>query len=840
MFRSRKILLFLPTCFFFHFFSILASTFTYTVPDQYFVNCGSGSSPEVYGKTFVGDGNHGGVSLSSGNNSPVQDASLSSTVELYQSARVFRKLSWYEFNVQQDGTFVVRFHFLPFSSLGNVSDARFSVVASGFSLLSRFTVEKSNSSPHIEEFLITITAGKFKVYFVPDGDNSFAFVNAIEVFIAPPGFIPGSAPLVTREGNRGDFYSNLLSFPSRLIHRINVGGKNIMPNNDTLLRSWIPDAPYLFNRESAKDSVYGFRPKYQNSGAGATVFDAPEFVYGTAKQMNIDNSSGYYLFNITWSFRVKGGAKHLVRVHFCDIVSDTSNEGLKFNLYIYNQFSEMIWPYDVIPQLAAPFYRDYQVDSDDSGFINVSVGPSSDSNVKNAFLNGVEIMQLIEDTGSVSEGGGGAHLFMIIGSVVGGVILLVVILIVVLVCLRRRKSKAVEAFDRPVVPFYGGSSYSRTTDNKTVVGSPLADLNLGLKLHLSEILYATKNFDTKLMIGEGGFGKVYKGMLRNGTKVAVKRSDPRSSDQGLPEFHTEIMVLSKIRHNHLVSLIGYCDEREEMILVYEFMEKGTFREHLYKIESSEVSTPRSTLSWDQRVRICVGAAKGIHYLHTGSSGVIIHRDIKSTNILLDEHFVAKVADFGLSRSGPLDQTHVSTEVKGSFGYLDPEYFKYLQLTQKSDVYSFGVVLLEALCARPVVDQFLPRDKVSLVDWGMSQIKKGQLEQIVDPLLEGKINPDSLRKFGETVEKCLQEYGADRPNMVDVLWDLEYCLQLHHTVAPRMPYEDSMTDVGLPMPVIQRLPSHTLASDEDESNSYIDSSQVDAGEVFSLLKTGEAR
>ncbi|XP_073142176.1 probable receptor-like protein kinase At5g24010 [Henckelia pumila] len=837
-FRSRNIFPLLPLCFFFlHFSSIFVPTFTYTLPDQYFINCGSSSSVDVYGKTFVGDENRGRFSLSSGNNGPVQDPRFSG-VGLYRSARVFRKRSWYEFDAEQDGTFVVRFHFLPFPSLGNVSDARFSVVASGFSLLSQFTVEKSNSSPYVEEFFIKMAAGKFKVYFVPEGYNSFAFVNAIEFFIAPPGFLPDSATRVTREGSRGDDYKNLLSLPSRVIHRINVGGKNIMPNNDTLLRSWIPDDPYLFNNETAKDSVpYGFRPQYQSPGS--TEFDAPEFVYRTAKQMNIDNSRSN-LFNMTWRFPVKGGAKHLLRVHFCDIVSVTSNEGLKFYLYVYSQFSVRIWPFDVIPQLASPFYRDYLVDSDDSGFINVSVGPDDTSRVANAFLNGVEIMQLIEDTSSVSDegGGGGTHLFIIIGSVVGSAIFVViVILLIVFLCFKRRKLKAVETFDRPLVPLYGGSSYSRTTD-KTVLGSPFADLNLGLKLHLSEIQSATKNFDPKLIIGEGGFGKVYKGMLRNGTRVAVKRSEPESG-QGVPEFETEIMVLSSIRHNHLVSLVGYCDERDEMILVYEFMEKGTLREHLYSEESREKSTPRSTLSWEQRVRICVGAAKGIHYLHTGSSGVIIHRDIKSTNILLDEYYVAKVADFGLSRSGPPDQTHVSTEVKGSFGYLDPEYFKFLQLTQKSDVYSFGVVLLEVLCARPVVSA---RDPVSLVEWGMSWIRKEQLEQIVDPLLEGKINPGSLRKFGETVEKCLQEYGADRPNMVDVLWDLEYCLQLHQTVTPQVPYDDSMTDVGVPMPVIQRLPSHSLPSDDDDEShmSFTNTSQVNAGEVFSLLKIDEAR
>lgn len=254
--------------------------------------------------------------------------------------------------------------------------------------------------------------------------------------------------------------------------------------------------------------------------------------------------------------------------------------------------------------------------------------------------------------------------------------------------------------------------------------------------------------------------------------------------------------------------------------------------------------PTSRFSWEQRLQICIGAGEGLYYLHTGSTGTIIHRDIKSTNILLDENFVAKVADFGLSRSGPLDQTHVITEVKGSFGYLDPEYFRCLQLTQKSDVYSFGVVLLEVLCARPVIDQSRAKEHINLADWGMTALRKGELERIIDPVLEGKINPNSFRKFGETVEKCLQEYGADRPNMVDVLWDLKYCLKLQSSAVQTQMYDDSSTEVSwaVPMGVVQRLPSNSSVVIEDEEgiHGFSDASQVDGSQVFSLLNGNEAR
>ncbi|KAG8384326.1 hypothetical protein BUALT_Bualt04G0106600 [Buddleja alternifolia] len=820
--------------FLFHFLFFALSYGDYTLPELYFINCGSTSSPTINPRTFTGDENPGGFSFSSGGSRAVQGGS-SSTPELYQSARIFTKTSSYELHIAQDGTYVVRFHFYPFSTLPDLQNARFSVEVSRFRVLSNFTAQIGSNVPHIEEFLLSVPPGKLKIRFVPSERNYFGFVNAIEVFLAPPDFIPDSAFHATVQGFQGNY-------PLRVIHRINVGGPKIMPNNDTLLRNWIPDDPYLVNKDTAKNSEpHNGKPNYQSEYA--TEFDAPDFVYNTAKEVNRTiNSSSLNTSNVLWRFAVRKGTKHLVRVHFCDIVSQTTNEQLKFDLSISGNISKEIWPYQHASRQAVPFLDDSVVDSDNLGFINISISPRSDLRNPTAFLNGVEIMELVSELGSPPGGNDSRNLRLpvIIGSSVGGLILVIILIVLFGFLLKRRKWKHVEAIDWTVAPPYAGSSYTRTTDT-TITGSPLADLNLGLKIHIPEILYATKNFNAKLMIGEGGFGKVYKGILRNGTKVAVKRSEP-GHGQGLPEFQTEIMVLSRIRHQHLVSLIGYCDERNEMILVYEFMEKGTLRDHLYILneESGESTISSSQLSWDQRLRICIGAAKGIHYLHTGSSGAIIHRDIKSTNILLDEHYKAKVADFGLSRTGPLDQSYVCTDVKGSFGYLDPDYFRCSQLTKKSDVYSFGVVLLEVVCARPVIDHSLPREQTNLADWAMTWQRKGELDKIVDPLLVAKINSDSLRKFGETVEKCLQEYGVDRPEMVDVLWDLEYCLSLQKSAIPREPYEDSTTDVSwdLQMNVVQRLPSHRMSIDDEDSFSV--ASQFNASEVFSQLKIDEAR
>ncbi|KAJ9170630.1 hypothetical protein P3X46_018724 [Hevea brasiliensis] len=804
-------------------FLILPSS-GYTLPDKYFINCGSESPASLeLQRSFVGD-----LSYWVGSSKAVKDSSQSENTSLYQTARVFHKSSSYHFDIDERGTYIIRLHFFAFSSPdANLASGLFNVQALGFQLLSDFSVSLSNS-PMIKEFLFTLDRGKFVIDFRPSHKSSFAFVNAIEVFLTPESFIPDDTTQITAAGRKGNF-SGLLCHGLHTTYRINVGGSKLTADNDKLWRNWIPDDDFLTYPETAENSLFfqGTLP----SGPQNTEYVAPALVYKTAKKLRQTNFS-----NITWGFKVSNNSRHLVRVHFCDIIS-TQLGALRFYFHIYNNFSTNISSYDITGLNASPFYFDFVVESDNSGFLKVSVLQRNDSEIKDAFLNGLEIMEMLEKSQKPKK----KTQPIMVGSV-GAVLFVVVLLVGFLVILKSRRAKSYRTSGRPFsMPPYRGSSYNWSSE-RTANVSIDPDLKLALKIPYVEIQRATKNFNSKLMIGEGGFGKVYKGILREGVQVAVKRSEP-GHGQGMLEFQTEIMVLSQIRHRHLVSLIGYCDEGSEMILVYEFMEKGSLRDHLYISDAdSEKSTSRSELSWEQRLEICIDSAKGLHYLHTGLARRIIHRDVKSTNILLNEDYIAKVADFGLSKSGPLDPNE-NTGVKGSFGYLDPEYFMSLQLTEKSDVYSFGVVLLEVLCARPAIMTTNRVEEVNLAEWGMLWQKKGQLEKIVDPALVGTINFSSLRKFGETAEKCLRPNGAERPMMHDVLWDLEFALRLQQTSVHRRIDDDSMNSASLELAFLARhdLPSHREPAEEDDSFPGGDDSRITmASRVFSQLKIDAAR
>ncbi|EOA12908.1 hypothetical protein CARUB_v10025884mg [Capsella rubella] len=808
----------------------------YIPVNNYLINCGSSTNVTVTGRVFMSD-----KLASHFLTSPSQilaGSNRNSNSDIYQTARIFTGISKYRFSVAR-GRHWIRLHFNPFQYQSfQMGSAKFSVSSQTHVLLSDFTVK----SRVMKEFSLNVATDHLELTFTPLGD-SFAFLNGLEVVSVPNTLISGDPSFV---GSPGKF-QGLLWQALETVHRVNMGGPRVTPNNDTLSRIWEPDSEFLVEKNLVK-SVSKISTVDYVSGY-ATEETAPRTVYGTCTEMNsADNPSSN--FNVTWDFDVDPGFQYFLRFHFCDIVSKALNQ-LYFNLYVDSMM--VVENLDLSTYLSNTLAGAYSMDcvtgaAKQTNRIRVSIGPSSiHTDYPTAILNGLEIMKMNNSKSQLSGGtflpGASSsttkkNVGMIIGVTVGSLFALVVLGVFFLLYKKRGRDR--DDHSKTWIPL--SSNGTSSSSNGNTIASITS--NSSYRIPLAAIKEATNSFDENRAVGVGGFGKVYKGELRDGMKVAVKRGNPKSQ-QGLAEFRTEIEMLSQFRHRHLVSLIGYCDENNEMILIYEYMEKGTLKSHLY-------GSDLPSLSWKQRLEICIGSARGLHYLHTGDSKPVIHRDVKSANILLDENLMAKVADFGLSKTGPeIDQTHVSTAVKGSFGYLDPEYFRRQQLTEKSDVYSFGVVMFEVLCARPVIDPTLTREMVNLAEWAMKWQKKGQLEHIIDPSLRGKIRPDSLRKFGETGEKCLADFGVDRPSMGDVLWNLEYALQLQEAVIDGDPEEDNSTNMIGELPLRFNDFSHGDTSvsvsvaregriEEEEESSVDDMSGVSMSKVFSQLVKSEGR
>ncbi|KAK4424067.1 Serine/threonine-protein kinase-like protein ACR4 [Sesamum alatum] len=293
------------------------------------------------------------------------------------------------------------------------------------------------------------------------------------------------------------------------------------------------------------------------------------------------------------------------------------------------------------------------------------------------------------------------------------------------------------------------------------------------KFTYQELERATEGFKEESVVGTGSFSCVFKGVLKDGTIVAVKRAiGSPDLKKNSKEFHTELDLLSRLNHAHLLNLLGYCEEGGEMLLVYEFMANGSLHQHLHG-KNKEL---KEQLDWVRRVTIAVQAARGIEYLHGYACPPVIHRDIKSSNILIDEEHNARVADFGLSLLGPVNSSSPLAELPaGTLGYLDPEYYRLHYLTTKSDVYSFGVLLLEILSGRKAIDmQF---EEGNIVEWAVPLIKAGDIEAILDPALKHPSDLEALKRIANIASKCVRMRGKERPSMDKVTTALERALAL---------------------------------------------------------------
>ncbi|MBA0737825.1 hypothetical protein Gogos_020727, partial [Gossypium gossypioides] len=293
-----------------------------------------------------------------------------------------------------------------------------------------------------------------------------------------------------------------------------------------------------------------------------------------------------------------------------------------------------------------------------------------------------------------------------------------------------------------------------------------------IKLFASkELEKATDYYNENRILGRGGQGTVFKGMLTDGSIVAIKKSkmteDKKRDENEHKQFINEVMILSQINHKNVVKLLGCCLETKVPLLVYEFVPNGTLSQLLH------VPSEEFPLTWEMRLRIAIEIANALSYLHSAASVPIYHRDIKSSNILLDDKYRAKVSDFGTSRSVALEQTHVTTRVQGTFGYLDPEYFRSSQFTEKSDVYSFGVVLVELISGQKPISSCQSEEVVrSLANFFLHSMKENSLLNIVDPLVMNDNAEEEIVAVAKLAKRCLNLNGKRRPTMKQVALELE--------------------------------------------------------------------
>ncbi|XP_057445474.1 cysteine-rich receptor-like protein kinase 43 isoform X2 [Lotus japonicus] len=373
-------------------------------------------------------------------------------------------------------------------------------------------------------------------------------------------------------------------------------------------------------------------------------------------------------------------------------------------------------------------------------------------------------------------------------------------------------------FQNLIKPFKLGSSSEAQNEDDIQ--------NIAAKEHKTfsyeTLVAATKNFHAVNKLGEGGFGPVFKGKLNDGREIAVKKLS-RRSNQGRTQFINEAKLLTRVQHRNVVSLFGYCAHGSEKLLVYEYVPRESLDKLLFRSQKKE------QLDWKRRFDIISGVARGLLYLHEDSHDCIIHRDIKAANILLDEKWVPKIADFGLARIFPEDQTHVNTRVAGTNGYMAPEYLMHGHLSEKADVFSYGVVMMELITGHR--NSSFDLDANGLLDWAYKLYKKGRALEIVDPVLASSAVTEQVEVCIQLALLCTQGDLHLRPTMGRVVVMLSK--KPSHMQEPTRP--------GMPGSRYRRLPrrfhafsSSTADGDESDSHGTFDSSNH--GTTISTTKT----
>ncbi|KAG8378705.1 hypothetical protein BUALT_Bualt07G0013000 [Buddleja alternifolia] len=714
------------------------------------INCGSsGTSAARNGRAWSGDVHTKTSSLLQIKGTSTTTSTLSHISAdpiLYKTARISRSRFAYEFFKLNPGPKIIRLHFnpAPYKGFKRLKDL-FNVEAGPFTLLSNFsaslTADALGVDSFTKEFSINTQENQvFNIIFSSENSESYAYINGIEII---------SVPASLSYFNRGYDGGGVLQV---------VGEKS----------------PVNVDNSTALEMIHQQNVKQESDSSTSGMF---------GKWENVNNRKTN---NITWRVPVDVGFRYLVRLHFSKLgfkMAETA--GLIFQVYI----NDMIANANNIGTFSKrgednsiPWFRDYIVmikghRKEGKRDLLICLQTNDEFNDGYGPLKSFEIMKLSNLENSLASpnplastrdslDGTIQNLLRVLDhrNAVASVVItiLAVANIVIHTLVQIREASCMEEENKP-----------SARAERHCRRFPLAELQL-----------ATRDFSDAHLIGRGGFGKVYKGVIDNGQEtVAIKRLKSNSK-QGAREFLTEIETLTELRHVNLVSLIGYCNDHGEMILVYEYMAGGTLADHLYKLARNNDNIP--SLTWKQCLNISIGAGRGLDYLHTGHS--IIHRDVKASNILLDENFIAKFSDFGLAKheDRSKSQSHVTTNVKGTFGYFDPYYFTTRKLTRKSDTYAFGVVLLEVLCGRPALDTSVAEDEQILTKWARDNISKGKIDQIVASTLRGEISEDSLKAFAEVAEKCLHDEPKKRPTMAQVVLQLEFALEQQDNTKPPVP------------------------------------------------------
>ncbi|KAL1554386.1 non-specific serine/threonine protein kinase [Salvia divinorum] len=703
----------------------LLFNFAITGGDHISINCGGGAA--LSGRKWGRDAATKGSSKAS----TVKGELITAVDPVpYATARISRSQFSYSFHLDPGQKFI-RLHFNPAPYHGFHSYADFfTVEAAPFTLLANFsasiTARALSRNILVKEFCIIVHQNQpLNIVFSPEASQSkynYAFINGIEII---------SVPSTISYCHGGDSGVDVL------------GEKSVI----------------YINNATALERVYHQNMKWGDASFGHNMFG----IWASILQGNGNKAS-----DLVWRVSVDVGFRYLFRVHLSEI-------GIKMDFVLMIDNMVALTSVDMLQQSGnrSVLWYNYMVlvqgkKSESKHGISISLHSQHELVDRQGPIEGFEVFKLSNLDLSLATPNplllpGDSPPYSIptlLNSLLGrknaiATVVFTKIFLVIIIVHLLQKIWATDILEEENEPSSGVKRVCR-------------------RFSLAEIRSATDNFHSRNFIGRGGFGNVHKGLIDNRREIVAVKRLKQHSNQGEQQFRTEIEMLSELRHKNLVSLIGYCSEQEEMILVYEYMPNGTLADYLYKL--SRKNNDFYHLSWKQRLKICIGAGRALDYLHTGHG--VIHRDVKSSNILLDENFVAKVSDFGLAKTGfgSETQSQRSTQVRGTRGYLDPNYCITHKPTKSSDIYSYGVVLLEVLCGRRALENYDEEDKCRLTTWAVDNISKGLVAQIVLPSLIGEISPDSLKTFVRVAKRCLHDEPKKRPAIGHIVMKLELALE----------------------------------------------------------------